>query len=87
MQVTIDPDLALVFFLDLLHEALNRHHFWMELWFRVNPLAIEIDSSHRVTVVSNDDSIRIHARNEYKGIESPEILCFTAIRCNKVINT
>jgi hypothetical protein len=87
MEITIDPYLALVFLLDLLHEIFDTYNFRMELWFRVDPLTVEINSGHRVSIITNDHPIWIHTRYEYECIKPSEVLCFSAIRSNKVINT
>jgi hypothetical protein len=62
MEIAVDPYLALVFLLDLLHEIFNTNNLWMELWLRVDPLTIEIDSGHRVSIITNYHPIWIHTR-------------------------
>jgi hypothetical protein len=62
MEIAIDPYLALVFFLDLLHDILDTNNLRMVLWLRVDPLTIEIDSGHRVSIVTNNHPIWIHTR-------------------------
>jgi hypothetical protein len=79
MQVTVDPDLLLLFFFDLIHEFLDAKHFWVELWLRINPLPIKINACTGVTVVSNDDAIRIHDWYQYERVKLPQILSFPSI--------
>ena len=86
MQVTEDPNLSLIFFFDLLHQIFDSTHFWMKVQIGINPLSVEIDTSQRVSIIADNDSIRIHARYEYESIESSEILGLSTVARYEVID-
>jgi len=86
MEIAVDPYLAFVFLLDLLHQIFNTHNLRMELWLWVDPLTVEINTGHRVSIVTNHHPIWIHTGYQYECIKPSEILGFSAIRSNKFIN-
>ena len=49
-------------------------------------MSIEIDTCQRVSIIADNDSIRIHARYEYESIESSEILGLSTVARYEVID-
>lgn len=87
MDVAEYPYLSLIFVFDLLHEVLDTEYLWVKEWLRVDPLSVKIYTSRRVTVVATDHSIRVHAWNQYKCVEPPQISRLSTVRGDKVENT
>ena len=63
VQVTVDPNLPLFNFCQLLHKPLDTEDLWVEVLVRIYPLPIEVNSGDRVPVVATDDSIRVQTRH------------------------
>lgn len=86
MQVAEDPYLAFIFLFDLLHQLFDAAHFRMVLWLRVDPLAIEVDAGRRISVITANHTIRIHARYEYESVEAAQVFSFAGIRRDKIVD-
>ena len=86
MYITEDPDLSFVFFLDLLHHVFDSAYLGMEFRLWIDPLSIEVDSCQRIPIVSNDHTVRIHARDQNKGIKSSQVFGLLAIRGDEVVD-
>jgi hypothetical protein len=42
MEVAIDPNLAFILLLNLLHQAFDSDNLWVKKRLRIDPLAIEV---------------------------------------------
>ena len=87
VQIAVDPYLSFVLFFDLLHQALDSHYFRVKKRLGVDPLAVEVHASDRISIVSDDNTVWVHAGNKDEGVKASKILCFTGVWSNKVINT
>lgn len=86
VQIAKDPDMALVFFFDSLHEFLDRAYLWMEIFFGVYPLTIQVNASEGISIVAAYNSIWIHDWYEYECVESPEVFGLSIVRCEEIVN-
>lgn len=68
MDIAVDPNLPLFNFCEFLQQIFGKEDFRLEMLVRLDPLAIEVNPSDRVTVVTTDDSIRVQDRYQYEGI-------------------
>lgn len=87
MNIAEYPDLSFIFLLDLLHQVFYSAYLGMEFWFWIDPLSIEVYSCQRVPVVSNNHTVRIHTRNQNKGVKSSQIFGLLAIGGDEVIDS
>ena len=86
VQIAKDPDVALVFFFDSLHEFLDRAYLRMEIFFGVYPLTIQVNASEGISIVAAYNSIWIHDWYEYECVESPEVFGLSIVRCEEIVN-
>lgn len=84
MQVTEDPNWPFIFLFNRSHEIFDSTYFRMKLWFWINPLPIQINSCNRISIITTDDTIRIHTRNKDEGIKTSQEFGFSLIRCKEV---
>lgn len=87
MKITINPNLSFIFFFNLLHNFFNMINFWMKFFIGIYPLSIQINPSKWISIIATDNTIRIHARYEYKSIKPSKVFSFMPIRCNEIINS
>ena len=79
MDVTVDPDLSLLNLSEVLEELLDVEDLRVELHIWIDPLTIQVHTSHRITIVSADDSIRIENGNQYESVELSQELGFLLV--------
>ena len=84
MDVTVDPDVPLLILCESLEQVFYVIDFGVELKVRVNPLAVQVDSSYRIAVVTTDHSVRIQDRNEHKRVELAQELCLLPVGAQEI---
>jgi hypothetical protein len=85
VQVAKNPDLAF-FLLERRHEIFYCNDFRMEGRLWINPLSIQVNTSQRISIVATDYSVWVEAWNQYKGVESAEVLGFSTVRSYEIID-
>ena len=78
MDITVNPDLPLIicyFF----HLTFNEMNLRVKLLIRLGPLSIQIDASHRVTIITANDTIRVLTRHQHKSVVKSQKLGFFPI--------
>ena len=84
MDVTVDPDMSLLALRESLEKLFDIVNFGVELHIWVDPLAVQVNTSNRVSVVTTDDSVRIQHRNQDEGVELPQKLGLLSIRTEEI---
>lgn len=86
MQVAVNPDVPLVLLFDRLHELLHCADLGVEALLWIDPLPVQVDACQRVPVIATYDSIWIHHRYEYKSVEPSQVLGFSKVGRQEIVD-
>lgn len=63
VDVTVDPNLTFLDFCQIFKQLLCVVNFRLEIFVRVDPLPVQINTNNAITIVAADHSIRIQTRD------------------------
>lgn len=72
MNITVDPYLSLLNFSVFFKQILREVNLWLVVFIRLDPLSIQIDTCHRVTVVTTHDAVRVQNWDQHKSVVQSE---------------
>jgi len=70
VDVAVNPNLASFYLCKLLQHELGEVYLGLEVRVWVNPLPVQVNSTHCISIVSADDTIGVQAWNQDKGVKS-----------------
>lgn len=79
MDVAVDPNLAAFNFRQIREHLLRVKYFWLKLYFRGDPLAVEVKTGGTVSIVATDNAIWVQARYQNERVEFAKEARFFAV--------
>ena len=84
MDVAVDPDVSFLVFSYLFEERFYTENFRLKILVWVYPLAVQIDSGNRVSVVTTDNTVGVKAGYKNESIKPAKELGLFFITNQKV---